>query len=302
MSRDCVVIGAVNMDLLGVAGRLCGVEEAERLTALRTEPGGHAANCAVALARLGSPAVLYGAVGRDEHGSRVLAAAADAGVDVSHAQVASDHPTGLAFVLVLPDGERAMYLMAGANAHLSGDGIPAALERARTVVVFNPPAGVGSVVAEADTAAPVLFAPGGVAARVVEEAGPALLDASSYLIVNASEGRELTGATSPGEAALALAARWDLCAVVTDGERGCWLAEEGELEHQPGFGVEAVDSTGAGDAFTAGFAHALNRGEGAREAARFGCAAGALATRAIGAQASLPALAEVDYLLTPALT
>lgn len=297
MNGGCVVIGAVNVDLLGTTRRFCGADEAEGLTEVRTEPGGHAANCAAALARLGSPVSLVAAVGRDEHGSLVRAAMAAAGVDTDHVQVVGDSPTGLAFVFVLPTGERAMYLMPGANRQLSAGGLEAALAGAGFVVYFNPPREIGSAVARTAAPAPILFAPGGAAAREVELADPALLAAASYMVVNAPESRELTQLESPREGALALSSRWDLCAIVTDGDRGCWVAGEGAVEHQDSYAVATADSTGAGDAFVGGFVHALGRGEGVSGAARFGCAVGALATREVGAQASLPTRSEIGPLL-----
>lgn len=297
MTPSCLVIGAVNADLLATTTRFCAGDEAAALTGLVTAPGGHAANCAVALARLGSPVTLLGAVGRDQHGAMVRGAMVEAGVDVSCLQTVADAPTGIAFVFVLPTGERSMYLMHGANERLSEHGLADAVDAASPIIVFNPPEEIGAEIGRLNPDNPIVFAPGGIAAREVEQADPAFLEVVDYLVVNAPESRELTGAVGPADAAVALATRWELCATVTDGARGCWTAQGGLVEHCAAFAVATTDSTGAGDAFVAGFVHSLGRGEEVPAATRFGCAVGALATRQIGAQASLPFAEEIEPLL-----
>ena len=83
--------------------------------------------------------------------------------------------------------------------------------------------------------------------------------------------------------------------VVTRGARGADLhRRDTPVHHQDPFPCEAVDTTGAGDAFSAALAWALSEGQSLEDAVRMGCAAGALATRAVGARASLPSRKEVE--------
>ncbi|MEW5717824.1 MAG: PfkB family carbohydrate kinase, partial [Chloroflexota bacterium] len=85
--------------------------------------------------------------------------------------------------------------------------------------------------------------------------------------------------------------------IVTQGEKGAFLALPSQVRAIPGFKVEPVDTTAAGDAFNGGLAVALSRGEDMAFAVRYACAVGALAVTRLGAQPSLPTAAEVDVFL-----
>jgi len=85
--------------------------------------------------------------------------------------------------------------------------------------------------------------------------------------------------------------------LITLGANGVWIDASSFTGHVPGFTVEAVDTVGAGDAFIGAFVTRLVEGAEVREAAQFGCAAAALAVTRRGAQASIPARAEVEKVL-----
>ncbi len=120
------------------------------------------------------------------------------------------------------------------------------------------------------------------------------------LIVNEIEAatllsRDLLAAGSEVDAARQLRSSPSQVVVITLGARGAIAVAEDEVVSQPSFAVDVVDTTGAGDAFVAGFAVGLS--QGLTSALRLGCAAGALATTRMGAQPSMPALSDVEALL-----
>lgn len=295
--RDlCLVVGSVNVDMLARVQRFGERDEATATTDFTIAPGGHAANCAAALTRLGSQSRLLAATGDDWFGQIVCESLARTDVETRYVKTVAAAPTGVAIVLIVANGDRTMYLVPGANEHLTSDELMAAAIDASFVVVLDPPSRMLHPLAQIVADRPALFAPGGSTSAIADRCDAALMSRVGYVVVNAPESRRLTGEESADEAARALARRWNLCAVVTDGSDGCWIALDDELDHQASFAVDVVDTTGAGDAFIGGFVHTLMDGLSPWEAARHGCAVGALATRAVGAQAALPTSDESEAL------
>jgi len=128
---------------------------------------------------------------------------------------------------------------------------------------------------------------------------PSLLRVTDVVICNEHELAILLGqpvaAGQEAAAARELGRGTNQLIVVTLGERGALAVDDGDVIEQHGFRVRAVDTTGAGDAFVAGFHVGFS--EGLRTALRFGCAAGALATTRAGAQPAMPTLEAVENLL-----
>jgi len=113
------------------------------------------------------------------------------------------------------------------------------------------------------------------------------------LTPNAGEARELSGEEEPEAAARALAERTGAPVLVTLGAHGVLLLQDGEAERLPAPRVEAVDTTGAGDAFNGALATGLAEGRPLRDAAAFAVAAAALSTRAAGAREGMPSRDQV---------
>jgi len=297
--QRCLVIGSINIDLLGRVERIGRRDEEVDVKNLTLAPGGHAGNCATALALLGTQVRLVGSIGNDVLGRLAGDALKGAQVDVDFLEHEDDRGTGLVFIPVLPDGDKTLYFARGANEALSIPHLEKAASECTTVIIFDPPCVLFSRLAEVARARIGVFAPGGLVFKAPVEKLTPLLGAVRYLVLNGPESRVLGGVNSPRQAAISLARRWDLSAVVTIGAQGCWIANpHGEAWHCPSFEVNVVDATGAGDAFVAGLCVALAQGRQPFAAIRTGCAVGALATRALGAQASLPHSAEVDALLS----
>ncbi|KAA5832663.1 ribokinase [Saccharopolyspora hirsuta] len=302
MSRevDLVVVGSLNIDLTAGVQRHPLPGETVQATALTTSAGGKGANQAVAAARLGARTALVGRVGADAHGDTLLAALRADGVDTAHTRRDRSAATGTALISVAATGENSIIVSAAANAQLCPADITAAqplIASARVVsVVLEIPVATAAATARAARAA---------GTRLVLNLSPVVdlpaevLSAADPLIVNEHEAREIlqrNGFPVPDEdiahasALLQLGVR---SAVVTFGPRGAAVAEPDRAEHVPGVPADAVDTTGAGDAFAATVAWRLSQGDPLPTAARWATLVGACSVQQPGAQPSYPKLDRV---------
>lgn len=264
------VVGSINLDLIVRCARLPRPGETVTGASFSRGPGGKGANQAVAAARLGAEVRLIGCVGNDSFAAEALAGLREAGVD--EGWLARDAPTGVALITVDADGETTIVVSPGANELLRPEDIE--LDDAEAVLCQQE--------IPADTVAQTAA----LAPRFFLNATPARAGApdAELTIVNRLELDAL------GER------RGLVC--LTLGAEGAVLIEDGEevarAEPPP---VQAVDGTGAGDAFTACLVVSLLDGRPRDEALRRACIAGALAASRPGAQSSFPTAAEVDALL-----
>ncbi|MCX6032030.1 MAG: ribokinase [Chloroflexi bacterium] len=306
MPPHIVVFGSLNMDLVIQAPR--HPRPGETLTGgpFRTIPGGKGANQAVAAARMGGQVTMIGAVGADGFGDELIANLAAAGVDTSRID-RSPEATGLALITVSESGENTIVLAPGANGTVSArtawenEDVIAAADALLLQLEVPLSAVLAAVQIAGRHRVPVILNPAPARPLPVE-----LLHHVSYLIPNEHEAALLAGLpTGAGEeatrAAAALREMGVGQVVVTLGERGALVYDvPGTSEsawHVASFPVQAVDTTAAGDAFLAAFAVALTEGKPPAEAARWGCAAGALACTVLGAQPSLPTRAAVEEMM-----
>ena len=283
MAHNVFVIGSINVDLVVRAESLPSPGETVTGGTFERHGGGKSANQAVAAARAGAAVRMIGAVGEDELGEEALAQLAAEGIDVSRV-ARLDAPTGVALIAVDAKGENQIAVASGANAELPAAAVEAGLADAT--------GGVALIALEVPDA-PVLA--GARAARaagleVVVNPAPArplgdeLLSLAPILTPNGGEAAALSGEDDPEAAARALAARTGAAVVVTVGARGALLAADGELERIPAPAVEAVDTTGAGDAFNGALAAALAGGATLPDAVRAAVAVAAESVRKPGAR------------------
>lgn len=303
MSRevDVVVVGSVNRDYVCRVGLLPTPGETVLGGEAWVGSGGKGGNQAVAASLLGARTLLVARVGRDDDGRALLKDLADAWVDTSEVLPTAAR-TGLAFVTVDATGENAIVVAPGANDLLE----PSTTSRAVRALVRPPgvlvvqaeipePAFVAAVRAarESDARAVVNLAP----YRPVPEDVLALCDP---LVVNEAEaggllGRPVRGPHAAREAVVDLLARCR-SVVVTVGAAGAVVGDRrlGErVEHVAAEPVDAVDTTGAGDAFVGAIAAALSAGRDLSDAVRVGVRAGTFAVQRLGAQASFARGAEL---------
>lgn len=296
--KKCLVIGAINVDILGRVDTYCKSDEAVEVKHLTIVPGGHASNCAMSMAKLKANVRLLGCVGTDEFSRIALGTLQDNGIDTKFIVQTGEAHTGIVFIPVLPNGDKALYVARGANEYLSEQNIEAATADCEVVIVFDPPLNLIPAIADSIASKNAIFAPGGLVSAVPKHILAPLLKAADVLVVNRPESELMTGISEPKSAAIRLATQWELNAVVTIGAEGCWVAQSNQsVQHCPSFPVEVVDTTGAGDAFVGGLAVAMSSGKSLLSAAGIGCASGALSTRSLGAQAARLSFAEVEDLI-----
>jgi len=300
---DVVVIGGCNMDLVVQAQRLPRAGETVLGERFFVAPGGKGSNQAVAAARLGAATAFVGRVGADDFGARLREMLQQEGVDVRCLLTDPHEPTGIAQITVDAGGENTIVVASGANARLDAADIAAArptLHGARAVLLQ-----LESPIAALGRAAEIAAAAG---ARVVLSVGPAravppdLLRRASVLVANQREigqmaGREARDLAAVERAARALLEQGVQAVVTTLGAKGALVVDADGARSVLGFPVRAVDTVGAGDAFTAGLTVACAEGRSLDEATRVGNACGALAATRAGAQPSMPRRAEVEALL-----
>ncbi|MGV9211627.1 ribokinase [Micromonospora sp. RB23] len=291
-----VVVGSANMDLVAMAPSLPRPGETMLGTDFVMVPGGKGANQAIAAVRAGASCAFLGAIGSDAFGVTLRARITAAGVDTGHLRVVYG-TSGVALVLVNAQGENAIVVTPGANDALVGlTDEELATVRGADVLVAQLEIPVQTVTAAA-------LAARAAGTRVVLNAAPArdlppeLLEAVDLLVVNEGEAQAFTGrGRDDPRALLDLVPR----AVLTLGDAGAWYVDrEGAEVHVPAVQVDVVDSTAAGDAFTAALAVGWGEGRDVVDAVRWAAAAGAACVRKLGASVALPQRAEIDALYAP---
>ncbi|MCT2591039.1 ribokinase [Streptomyces sp. N2-109] len=295
--HSLLVIGSANADLVTAVDRHPAAGETVLGSDLDTHPGGKGANQAVAAARLGARTALLARVGDDAHGRLLLESQRAAGVDTSGVRVGGA-PTGVALIAVGPSGDNTIVVSPGANHRLSPQDVASAGELLAAAEVVSlqleiPPETVAaSVRAAAAARTRVVLNPSPPAPLP-----PDVLAACDPLVLNEHEAEYLLGATadgrSPAEWAEALLALGPRSVVVTLGASGALVATPGTSHHVPAPPVEAVDTTGAGDAFTGALAWRLSLGDSLEQAARFAVRVAATSVTRRGAQTSYPTAADL---------
>jgi len=297
------VLGDVSVDLLFFLERI--PEPGEEVPSRRAlmKPGGAGGTLAAQLASLGHRVFLAGRVGKDPFAELALSRVREVGVDLRYLQEDLEHTTSSVLILVVPGGERAMVSAEGASRYLDPALFkPRFLDQVDAVVlsayalVGGPSRSYAAEVLEAARRRELpVFADLG--AGAVRAAGKELLKhlrGVSWLLMNERELKTLTGASSISQGVARLRQEGFQRLAVKVGAMGSIVVTpEGEELLEP-FPIEdIVDSTGAGDAYTAAFAHAILEGKSPVEAGRLANLAGALAATAIGAQGRLVTLEDL---------
>jgi ribokinase len=300
MGARIAVVGSLNMDLVVRAPHMPIPGETVIGSDFRTIPGGKGANQAVAAARLGAKVAMIGRVGDDDFGRSQLRNLGQLGVDTTHVMVDLETATGIALITLDARGQNSIVLAPGANMRLTKEDINAArgaiVQSDVLVLQLESPLEVVTYAIDIAHAEGVKVVLNPAPARPLPKETLARLD---YLIPNESETALLTGIEvadldSTKEAAKRLRDEGVDTVILTLGDRGAFLTSAEESVHIPGYEVEVVDTTAAGDAFVGGLAMALARGQNPAEAVRYANAAGALAVTRLGAQPSLPTRQEVE--------
>lgn len=302
--RPVLAMGEVLIDFI-VADESTSLETAETFVA---RAGGAPANAAVALARLGISSAFCGVAGDDPFGARLRGELAAQGVDVSRLRSTGDAATTFAYAWKDVRGDGHFWLLRGADTLLNDEdvaaaGIPglAALVVGSVALAEQPSrSAIERAVGDARRAGiPVVFDVNlrpslwrhlGEARAVSEQTAAE----STVVKLSLDDANGLYDAGISAEGAIArILALGPAAVVLTDGVRGCWFASQSDpaVTHVPAFAIDAIEPTGAGDAFTAALiARLLASGWSDLSEAdiQFAAAAGALATTKRGAWEGLP--------------
>ena len=268
-----------------------------------------------AVARLGRSAGYIGAVGKDDFGKCVLDRFERDGVDFSCGRVLADHTTGVAFVAYFQDGSRKFiyhwrYAAAGQlspeyvdpdyikNAkwvHLTGCNLAASpLARDACYIALEFLAADARLSFDANVRPELLSIE-----EIRQLCGP-VIERANVVFPSIGEAEMLTGAKDDEEGCRQWAAQGKIV-VLKQGPRGCRIFQDGRDFTVPGFKVQEVDPTGAGDAFCGGFTVAILDGLELINAGQFANAVGALAVTKLGPMEGVPTRNEVEHFLKQAM-
>ncbi len=280
--KSIVVVGSSNTDMVIQLDRIPRPGETILGGRFVMAAGGKGANQAVAAARAGGDVTFVARVGRDMFGDKAVAGFEKDRICVDHVLRDKASPSGVALIFVASDGENSIAVASGANGNLS----PADVRRARQAI-----ATASVLVMQLETPLPTVQAAAEIAAKagvpVILNPAPAcplpdeLLGLVSILTPNETEAELLTGIPVTDDAtaeaaADRLRARGVKTVIITLGPRGAFVASEEFRGLVPGFEVQAVDSTAAGDVFNGALAVALAKEQPLAEAVRFASAAAAI--------------------------
>lgn len=304
MTKHLLVVGSINLDLVASAARIPAPGETILGSSFDVFNGGKGANQAVAIAKLGAPVTMLGALGDDLFTTRLLRGLADAGVETQAIQTVPG-PCGVALISRAANGDNSIIVVAGANGHVSPGYIDQHLalvqQAAMILVQLETPMDTVTHLAEvaAQAGVPLMLDPAPAAPLPKR-----LLASTTWLTPNETEAQVLLGVVNvdPPTAAERLLSMGVRNVALKLGAQGVFLAgRDCSAQAIPSFRVNAVDTTAAGDCFNAAFAVALTQGKPPAAAARYAAAAAAISVTRAGAQPSLPSAVEVEAFLKDAI-
>lgn len=295
---DVIGFGALNYDKLYRVGKIAKAGEHMPITEVTESAGGSAANTVAALAKLGARCGFIGAVGNDSEGKIMLEDFRGYGVDTLGITVFDDARTGIIIGFVDSKGERTLYPYPGANSMLGWADIDTSYaKKARFLHItsFVDPKQMQlqkKLVSEIKDVK-ISFSPGDLYIKKGMNAIMPFIKKSEIMFLNETEAEDLTGAGYK-EAAEKLIDKGVRVAAVTLGSRGSYVSDGKTDFTVPACKTKAVDTTGAGDAFAAGFLYKTLAGGSIDESARSGNVAASFCILKTGARSNLPLREELE--------
>lgn len=293
---DVVTVGHILADIRIIVDEFSTPDRESKVIGISRGAGGSAANTAVGIVKLGKSASLIGKVGMDSFGKLSLDEIMHSGVDVSNVKVDFKHPTGFTIVIINKRGEIVMYGFKGASekltpreiskrviaksshVHITGLRMDTAFKAAKTAKKLGKT---------------VTWDPGRLVHKFRIEDVNSMLKNIDYVLLNEKEICSLTKLGDYRKAAKMLL-KYDIKGVIVKrGRKGVYALTRSEEIEVPAYSVKAVDTTGAGDAFAAGFIASILDGKPVNEAIEYGNLVAAIKVTRLGAQVS-PTKNEVE--------
>jgi len=300
MSRfDVVGFGALNVDKLFKVNSIAGKEEESFITDFAETCGGSAANTVVGLARLGCKAGFIGKVADDREGKMLIEEFRKEGVDTNGVAIAKHGRSGKAMGFVDEIGERALYIDPGVNDEVRFN------QKNKRYVSQTKFLHLTSFVGEKSFKtqkkiletlpedAKVSFDPGTLYSRKGLAALKSIIERTFVLMPSATELELLTGTADYRKGAGAMLKKGAKIISVKLGSKGCYVTDGKQSHHVEAFKVTVADTTGAGDAFCAGFLYGLAKGKSLEECGRIGNFVASRCIERMGARAGLPTLKDL---------
>ena len=288
---DAIGFGALNVDKVYLVSEIPKAEEESFVIDFKIYAGGSSANTISALARLGLKTGFIGKVGKDSEGEFLIRDFESFGVDTSNV-IVSEGRTGVAMVFVDREGRRAILLDPALNDTIKFDEID--LNYVKDFRLLHLSSFVCKVSWESfesqkriaeEFEGIVSFDPGSVYAKFGLDKIKPLIKQTNVFMPNEIEIELLTGLDYREGAEFFL--KWCDVVVVKRGEKGCYVASDEGCYEVPAYKVKVVDTTGAGDAFNAGFLYGLLKGKNLEDCARIGNYLASLCIQHVGARTYL---------------
>jgi ribokinase len=300
---NIVVVGSSNTDMILKVPRIPKPGETILGGRFTTAAGGKGANQAVAAARAGGKITFIARIGDDIFGQQARRGFESDNINVEFLKIDNKEPSGVALIYVDEKGENSIGVASGANAALSTNDVEEAEEKIKSadILLMQLETPLETVNRAADIAKQA-------GVKVILNPAPAcqlddsLLSTLSVITPNESEAGLLTGIIvddiSGAEQAASRLLDKDLdTVIITLGSKGAYFKTRDHSELVPGFNVDAVDATGAGDVFNGALAVAMAENKPIGDAVLFANAAAALSVTKLGAQPSAPLKKDIDKLL-----
>ena len=297
---DILGFGAVTLDDFAYIDAYPPADAKVAVRRKERQCGGLTGTALVAAARLGGKCAYAGVLGTDEISDYLIRSLESSRVDVSHVRRDPAVRPIHAFIVVDETHQTRNIFVDLNGGSGAGDQWPPEEFIRSTRVLFVDHIGVPGMLRAAQ-----LCRSNGIPVvadfeRTPGPDFPKLLAAADHVILSRTFAAKLTGESTPERAARSLFDSSRTLVAVTGGHEGCWYIEAnhpGEVQHQPAFTVEVVDTTGCGDVFHGAYALALSRGDDVATRIRFASAAAAIKATHRGGQAGIPGLPAVNAFL-----
>lgn len=308
-AKKVIMLGDINVDNIWPVPAIPQPGRDGLVDTVKMETGGAILNSTILLDRLGVPTTLLGCVGEDIWAEYVRRALAATGIDLSALQTSRDANSGLDFILVTPDGERTMFGYRGANKMLEADKIDASIFDEAGLLHISGYALLEAPQSDAVLKTVQIARERNIPVSIDTGLEPVMRNKSGFLeilpalgicISGVAEVNMLLGAGTDAEAAEKLIEAGVGLAAIKLGKEGSLLMRKDETVRCPAFAVETVDTTGAGDAYSAGIIYGFMHGLSLGATGVLASALGALATTVDGAGFALPGREELARFLSQA--
>jgi ribokinase len=299
---DVIGFGALNIDKLFTVNRIAKEEEESFITRCAESCGGSAANTAVALARFGCHVGYIGKVGPDIEGKKLVEDLCREGVDTCGVIYAAEGRSGVVMGFVDVHGARALYISSGVNDTVKFEEVNVAYASQTRFLHLTSFVGEESfcsqekLIEAVPASVKISFDPGSLYARRGFSQLEHIIRRTYVMMPNALEAELLTGEKDYVKAANRLIRSGVRIVAVKLGSKGCYVTDGKDGKLVAPFQVEVVDTTGAGDAFCAGFLYGLLKNRSLYECGKLGNFVASRCIMKTGARAGLPFRTDLEFL------